>query len=172
MRFTTNAVFIIAMISILLLTFARITSAKNIDESKIAKASADIISISIAMFVFKTDTGQWPVMGVNCEPKATFLSGDGNPPDNLAGMGYDTGVSSSYNLHLAANGNGCYKDWEGPYIARINADPWGNMYVTNANGFSIKNRSVWIISAGPNGKIETPSHNARPVGDDIGLRIK
>lgn len=60
-------------------------------------------------------------------------------------------------------------------MARVTADPWGNTYLTNADGFSIINREVWIISAGPNGLMDTPVPNlagAQLVGDDIGLRIK
>jgi hypothetical protein len=61
------------------------------------------------------------------------------------------------------------------YIARVTADPGGNTYLTNANGFGIINREVWIISAGPNGVIDTLVPNlagAQLVGDDIGLRVK
>jgi len=79
--------------------------------------------------------------------------------------------------------------WAGPYLnaPEINADPWGNRYMVNirfldpspgaldARG-QVKN-SVWVLSAGPNGIIETPF--AQPVtlggltcGDDVSAIIQ
>ncbi|MEW6110168.1 MAG: type II secretion system protein GspG, partial [Nitrospirota bacterium] len=132
---------------------------KEIDESRITRAAADVRSISTAMLVFRKDTGQWPVMDDTCNANVTLLSGNGNLPSNLAAMGYDTSASAFYNDHLTADTNGCYSNWKGPYIAIVSADPWGNAYLTNADGFSISDREVWIISAGPNGLMDTPVPN-------------
>jgi general secretion pathway protein G len=145
---------------------------KEIDESRIAKANGDIRSVFASMLVFKKDTAQWPVMDGTCDPNVTLLTGDGNLPGGLAAMGYDTSVSSSYNDHLPRDANGCYSNWKGSYIARVTADPWGNSYVTNVDGFGIANRPVWILSVGENGQLETPSFSDVLFGDDIGLRIK
>lgn len=145
---------------------------KEIDESRVTRASADIRSISSGFIVFKKDTAQWPSMDGACGANVTLLVGDGNGLSNLAGMGFDAGVTSSYNDHLSVNATGCYSNWKGPYIARVAADPWGNTYVTNADGFAIDGRPVWIISAGPNGLLDTPSFNETILGDDIGLRMK
>lgn len=148
---------------------------KEIDEARITRAVADTKSISTAMMVFKKDTAQWPAMDASCAAAVTLLVGDGNQPTNLAAMGYDASSTSSYNDHLSIDTNGCYNNWKGPYMVRVTADPWGNTYLTNADGFSIINREVWIISAGPNGQIDTPVPNlagAQLVGDDIGLRLK
>jgi general secretion pathway protein G len=147
----------------------------QIDEARLSKAAGDVRSIYAAIVVFKKDTAQWPVMDANCDPNVTLLTGDGNQPTNLAVMGFDAGVTSSYNDHLVTDTNGCYNNWKGTYIAGVTADPWGNTYITNADGFSVAGREVWIMSAGPNGLIDTPVPNlfgAALVGDDIGLRIK
>lgn len=124
------------------------------------------------MVVFKKDTAQWPVMDAGCDPNVTLLTSPGNLPANLAALGYDTGVTSLYDDHLVTDTNGCYNNWKGPYIAGTAADPWGYSYLTNANAFSVVGSPVWIISAGPNGQIETPSFLGTLFGDDIGLRIK
>lgn len=148
---------------------------KEIDESRITRATADVRSLYTSLVVFKKDTGQWPAMDDGCQQNVTLLVSKGNEPTNLAAMGFDTSVTSAYNDHLAKDANGCYNNWKGPYIADVTADPWGNTYVTNADGFKIINREVWIISAGPNGVIDTPVPNlagAMLVGDDIGLRLK
>jgi general secretion pathway protein G len=145
---------------------------KEIDASRVAKAQADVRSISTAMVVMKKDTSQWPMMDNACAANVTLLFGDGTLPTNLAGLGFDSGVSSSYNDHLAADTNSCYTNWKGAYIARVTADPWGHAYITNATDFPIDGNPVWILSAGPNGQVETPSFSPTVLGDDIGMRIK
>ncbi|MBI5848186.1 MAG: type II secretion system protein GspG [Nitrospirae bacterium] len=148
---------------------------KEIDESKITRAKADVKSISSAMFVFRKDTGAWPVMDGSCAPNVTFLSGAGNLPSGLAALGYDAAVASSYDSHLSADVNGCYgANWKGSYMAVVTADPWGNTYLTNANSFAATGQPVWIISAGPNGVLETPANSIAIADgvDDIGVRIK
>ena len=63
-------------------------------------------------------------------------------------------------------------------------DPWGHQFVLNIavlrdaqpEAASSRNYAVFVISAGPNGVIETPfvqnSASARPYGDDILVRIQ
>jgi len=145
---------------------------KEIDESRITRAAADIRSISTAMMVFKKDTAQWPVMDANCGPNVTLLSGAGSLVSNLGAMGYDTAVNVSFNDHLSTDTNGCYQNWKGPYMAYVTPDPWGNAYVINASGFPIQGRQVWLISAGPNGQMDTASNSETIQGDDVGLRLK
>jgi prepilin-type N-terminal cleavage/methylation domain-containing protein len=145
---------------------------KEIDASRVAKAQADVRSVMTAMVVMKKDTAQWPNMDNACAANVTLLFGDGTLPPNLAGLGFDAGVSSSYNDHLGANTNGCYTNWKGAYIARVTPDPWGHAYITNAADFSIDGNPIWILSAGPNGQVDTPSNSQTIQGDDIGLRIK
>jgi general secretion pathway protein G len=146
---------------------------KEIDEARITRAVADTKSISTAMIVFKKDTAQWLVMDANCAPNVTFLSGAGNLPAGLGESGYDTSVASSYDSHFTADNNGCYGAmWKGPYMALVTADPWGNSYITNANSFATPGQPVWIISAGPNKRLETAANSTTLQGDDIGLRMK
>lgn len=170
--FTLIEVIVVAGIIAILASILVPMILKEIDESRTTKASADTRSILSALVVFNKDTGQWPMMDAGCNPNVTFLYSDGIPPSNLAAMGYDISVSSSYNDHLARDANGCYNNWKGPYMAKVTADPWGNCYVTNADSLSVAGSPVWIISAGPNGQIETPAFIDTLFGDDIGLRIK
>jgi general secretion pathway protein G len=150
---------------------------KEIDESRITRAAADVHSISSAMIVFRKDTAAWPSMDPACAPNVTVLQGDGDLPSNLAAMGFDISVQSAYDAHFSADTNGCYSpNWRGPYMAKVTKDPWGNSYITNANSFATPGQPVWIISAGPNRKLETASDSAAipecPDCDDIGIRIK
>ena len=145
---------------------------KEINESRVTRAAADIRSISTAVMVFNKDTAKWPVMNADCTESVTLLTGDGNLPANLAALGYDTGVTRSFNDHLPVDTSGCYTNWKGPYIARVSADAWGYSYVSNASSFAIQNSPVWIVSVGPNGQLETPSFSETLQGDDVGLRLK
>lgn len=70
--------------------------------------------------------------------------------------------------------------WRGPYLEQLGADPWGNRYLVNikhAPPGDDEPRVVWVLSAGPNGKIDTSPTVAGdgtpvPGGDDIAYRIK
>lgn len=56
----------------------------------------------------------------------------------------------------------------------IAQDPWGNCYVVNlAAILSTEPAVLWVLSAGPNGIIETPflGRSETPGGDDVGMRI-
>jgi general secretion pathway protein G len=146
---------------------------KEIDESRITRAVADTKSISTAMIVFKKDTAQWPAMDENCDLNVTLLSGAGNLPAGLPESGYDTSVASSYDSHFSTDVNGCYDpNWKGPYMAMVTADPWGDSYITNANNFAVAGQPIWIISAGPNKRLDTAANSTTLQGDDIGLRMK
>ena len=76
------------------------------------------------------------------------------------------------------------KAWKGPYVDRMaDTDPWGRSYLVNiANadpddeGAETQNW-VLVISAGPNGALETGAvvlgtADPRPGGDDIVARVK
>lgn len=69
--------------------------------------------------------------------------------------------------------------WKGPYIATTDKqDPWGHNYLAFVKG-AYSARSIsdgkknfgWILSAGPNGKMETPVTALTVVGDDVGVVI-
>jgi hypothetical protein len=71
--------------------------------------------------------------------------------------------------------------WKGPYLhTEPQPDPWGNRYVINIGASDPRGsgapRSVWVLSAGPNGIIETafdqPATRAALGGDDVGVRVR
>jgi general secretion pathway protein G len=146
---------------------------KEIDESKNTAAKADVRSISSALIILKKDTGQWPISGT-CSNTVTLLTGAGTVP-TLAGNWVDTQVDS-LDAYLSIDDNGCWPNkWKGPYMAVVNTDPWGNAYVINADAFvSVADPKppIWIISAGPDGVVDTAANGATLVNDDIGLRLR
>ncbi len=77
--------------------------------------------------------------------------------------------------------------WSGPYLPESpGPDPWGRRYVVNIGLIPSADSptedrgparfAVWVMSAGPNGVIETsyrqPIGNAALAGDDIGVRLQ
>jgi general secretion pathway protein G len=145
---------------------------KEIEESRITRATADVRSIYTSLVVFKKDTANWPMLSDDCTTLITLLEGNGNPPDNdITSIGYDTSISKSFNDYFQSN-NGCYLNWKGPYMADVTADPWGNKYYVNAKQFRFPTEPVWLISAGPNGILDTPASSQTIAGDDIGILIQ
>jgi hypothetical protein len=77
--------------------------------------------------------------------------------------------------------------WNGPYLtSSIGADAWNNRYAINVGLFDaslgtqtaagVTKDSVWVISAGPNGVLETayaqPLTTAQASGDDIAVKLQ
>lgn len=121
------------------------------------------------------------------------------PDDATAGDTWDlaTAVADNLTNHLIRNrpfnlAGGADNDyrmtgkraWKGPYLDRMpDVDPWGRSYVVNiANADPADEGAetqlwVLVISAGPNGQLETLATSIgtgepNPVGDDIVARVK
>jgi len=104
----------------------------------------------------------------------TLLQGAGTVPAMAGGVtGWSTATTASLDDYLMTDDNGCWGSrWKGPYIAGVSADPWGNAYIINADQFSVAGSPLWILSAGPNGVVDTQANSVTIVGDDVGLRLK
>lgn len=141
---------------------------KEVDESKISKAKADVKSIQTAIMMFYKDTQMWPNL-ISGGGNATLLRTEGNIPNDPDGN-FDISSSSRIREHLIENSIG-YPKWKGPYLTEANPDPWGNAYIINADSFGTSN-PIWILSAGPNGNVETKKDSQTLGGDDIGIRLQ
>jgi type II secretory pathway pseudopilin PulG len=53
----------------------------------------------------------------------------------------------------------------------VKADPWGNAYVVNL-GAMRSGGTVWLLTAGPDGIIQTPFSASAPAGDDRALALR
>ncbi len=66
------------------------------------------------------------------------------------------------------------KRWRGSYIAKLGADPYGNNYIINIGAVTgtgtgtLATERGWILSAGPNGNLNTAATDAALSSDDIG----
>lgn len=156
----------------------------QIDEAKNTRALADCKSISSSIMLFRKDTGKWPVyMPGDCTlTYLTLQTGAGNDPVNTTGDWQISLNAIAFGVILNLPGlnppvaQSCYNDKAKSYIVEDKTDPWGNKYIVNAANF-LGNNPVWVISAGPNGTLETSVNSQTlndivPGGDDIGVKIK
>ncbi|MBT4821129.1 MAG: hypothetical protein HN742_30010 [Lentisphaerae bacterium] len=178
------------------------TVMSHITQSRILRARQDVRTLSDAITRFYQDTGFVPkttdsVNGVKGTNGVDLLVSAGRAPalpDNSSEMRvWAQGKADFFGNHLVNNVPGYtlksredVLGWNGPYLATTpEADPWGNRYMVNVvhlnpspgvvdNG-EIK-RAVFVVSAGPDGVIETPFD--QPVtdvsieGDDIVHRMQ
>jgi type II secretory pathway pseudopilin PulG len=65
--------------------------------------------------------------------------------------------------HFTAGG------WRGAYLSALTTDPWGRRYAINVGGFAGGEAQTVVLSAGPNGLVETrlDNHGVQAGGDDI-----
>jgi prepilin-type N-terminal cleavage/methylation domain-containing protein len=154
----------------------------QIDEARISRANADCKTIMSSMMVFYKHTGKWPCTDPdNNAGPVTLMHSKGNIPadgPDVAGLGpvWDRTVPVHMTFFLRDNPNvggvTDYNNWKGPYMTAFDADPWGNAYIINTDGLvPDSGKMVYVLSAGPNGVIETPANANSLVGDDIGHRI-
>jgi prepilin-type N-terminal cleavage/methylation domain-containing protein len=172
-----------------------------INDSRVARARTDTQTIGAAIIQFYRDNGffpQWTMSnaggpGTNAS-RVDLLVSPGNVPTVSAPNLWTTGSASQMADQLVSNAPGYTQrtatstfGWNGPYVSNaINSDPWNNRYMVNiglidttqgtqTSGGAPKS-AVWVISAGPNGGIDTPHSQAMTVAviglDDIGIRLQ
>jgi prepilin-type N-terminal cleavage/methylation domain-containing protein len=176
--------------------------ANSINEARVARARNDCQTIASGMYQFDRDTGFVPLWklsqnGAQGTPanRVQVLVSQGNVPFEDVPSLWTTGVAGSLADQLVTNAPGytlrsatAQFGWNGPYFSsQLMADPWGNRYAVNvalvdlspgaATASGQAKMAVWVLSAGPNGIIETPFAQSilsavRPAGDDIGTRIQ
>jgi prepilin-type N-terminal cleavage/methylation domain-containing protein len=178
---------------------------KHLNDSKRARAQNDCIVIGSAIASFYKDAGRMPNMtntGATGGTAMTLVSA-GNAPTGpggwIAAVGTGTNATDLLSNHLSANtpqsqtgfrypttatAPGTELQWRGPYQDSFPPDPWGNRYAVNignwVNTGTTTSNAVWVLSAGPDGVIQTAFNPALPAtgqtlttaGDDIAYRIR
>jgi prepilin-type N-terminal cleavage/methylation domain-containing protein len=175
---------ILAVISILVAIMTP-TVLKYIQEAQLNRAEEDVKIINAALNDLIKDTGQYP----GSKASQNFICGDGTiATAGATGWAASSAVCSSLTNHLVINdpdddgtageANDDYRtsgkfSYKGPYAQSLNQDPWGNAYEVNASTLVGGNTSpTWIISAGPDGTLDTATTATTLSNDDIGVRIK
>lgn len=173
--------------------------------SEILQARYEAEQLHAAFMRFYHDTGHMPSIRSDAPQNArnavrtggiVTLITDGTIPDadhDPQCTGWTRANSDWINAHLIENKPGYPSrdtagyGWNGPYLDQpIGPDPWGQCYIVNIAYFddskqskdkdgNIK-RAVFILSSGPDGRIDTPwtqpITTAQARGDDVTLRLQ
>ena len=190
---------LVAAIGILVGLFAS-SAGGLLTEARVLRTRDEVEEIGTAIASFYADNGFFPRTEdvINGRP-GTEIVGVLISDAPLAGS-TEAGswwVESRLDLmaaHLSTNVRGytsrspvSRRGWHGPYLAEsIREDAWGHAYLVNV--FYLDPRpvvqeidgtplgAVFVLSAGPNGVIETPYYQPRTdaalYGDDIGMRLQ
>jgi prepilin-type N-terminal cleavage/methylation domain-containing protein len=173
-----------------------------ITDSRVARSRSDTQTVASAIVQFYRDNGffpQWHTAGATGGQGlpanlVDLLVGPGATPSVAAANTWTTGTTDDLADQLVGNAPGytvstaaAQFGWNGPYLtSAIGADPRNNRYMINVglidttvgtqtSGGATKS-AVWMITAGPNGQIETayaqPITTAATSGDDIAFRIQ
>jgi len=143
-----------------------------LDQARVARAQADTRTIADSIKLYQRDTGRWPVYGTSADYTANTIGGGKaliggstgtNPPDGVATWSVSTVVAAS-SLELYVNGNLTSMNssntfpkaaFRGPYLGSVDSDPWGNRYILTASDLAGSTNHAYVISAGPNGVLDT-----------------
>jgi prepilin-type N-terminal cleavage/methylation domain-containing protein len=169
---------------------------KHLDDSKKARAQNDCLVIGSAIGSFYKDVSRMPTMNATGTAGVTLLVSTGNIPTMAAGIAtWNTATTVAtcdlLSNHLSANTpksqavnkyptTGSSAVWSGPYQPSFPEDPWGNRYAVNIGNMTTPSSPAWVLSAGPDGIIQTSFSPAAPAagttintsGDDIAYRIQ
>jgi general secretion pathway protein G len=148
----------------------------QIDESRVARARGDVKTIQSSIMMFRKDNSCFPNRTVGADPTTNTIAvlfSDGNPISNLATTNWN-GTNDLLVNHLKTNANGYPAAlWKGAYLPEAGADPWGNTYLVGSKNFDDPaGKPVWILSAGPDGILQTGINDDALSNDDIGIRVK
>jgi len=172
-----------------------------INDSRVARAKTDTQTVASAITQFYKDDGffpQWSTANAGgpglVANKVDLLVSPGNVPMVASANTWTTGTTDTIANQLISN-TPAYTmktstsafGWNGPYLSSgIGADSWNNRYTVNVGLIDVTQgtqtsagatkSAVWVISAGPNGQMETTYTQtitaATSGGDDIGVRIQ
>ncbi len=132
------------------------------------EAAATMVGkIAAAIDQYRADTSHAPT-GSNGAAMFHWLYSAGKTP---SGNPFSSGSGTELREFLAENGHKT-NGWRGPYLQSIGEDPWGSRYVVNANGFFSSRESAWVLSAGPNQRIDTGTTDRVAKEDDIAVLIR
>jgi len=143
-----------------------------LDQARVARAQADAKTIADAIKLYQRDTGRWPVYASASDFSSNTIAGaktliggnsGSNPADGAVTWGVGAAIASS-SLETYLNGNFTNLSttiafpkaaFRGPYIASLDSDPWGNKYLLTASNLAGTANHAYVISAGPNGLLDT-----------------
>ncbi|MBI3327361.1 MAG: type II secretion system protein GspG [Nitrospinae bacterium] len=196
-------VVVLAVIALLAATLTPLVT-RYIQDARIQRAQNEVQVIGAAIQKFEQDLGRFPFFSNGAgtlreaDQDVVVLQGPGDMPtedtasnwtsSTVTGCKATTCVRGELAEQLIKNtpaypttrSEGKPFVWKGPFLDKLQTDPWGNKYLINIqNVRSDKSFAAIILSAGANGKVETAFEptggltiNLTPGGDDIVYRIR
>lgn len=177
-----------------------------VTRARLQRALGDCQTLAAAVAQFYDDNGFLPNrsaptperagLGLAPTPIRVLVTAGSRPDEPADATHWLSGATDGVERHLAINGPGyptpgptAVGGWRGPYLhADVGPDPWGRQYLINIGADGDRMRTVtgdrtvaswgavWVLSAGPNGIIETEfnqrSTTAKLGGDDVGVRVR
>lgn len=146
---------------------------QSMDDAGSERAAKQANEIAQALRGYVDDTGFQPT-GYQGFGAYRWLRGPGALPETQAGLPGDGGRLSWFLEQDRMTGG---QGWRGPYVRDLSEDPWGRSYLVWLGGPMGSARQegasgqVWILSAGPNGKLDTPLDGTMSAGDDVAILL-
>ena len=167
-----------------------------IEDAQRTRAKSETKMLGAAVMNFYKDVGVYPARNTSGQDNRLRVLGTGpsvpasNPFTNGSSWSswfLNASFGDTFDNHLLRNtpqgsSGAAYSTtgearWRGPYLAdTAPLDPWGRPYMVMVMSFwsshATNFKKAIILSAGPNGQIETPancSDTAEISGDDVGL---
>ena len=151
----------------------------HIRKAREARAKQDIAVIAEALQTFRGDVRNFPDRRNGNPGVYGYLTSGGALPRGRGGW---QGPRGDFATHLLENNppgsdypiTGTAR-WVGPYLSQDLVDPWGQAYIVSVAGLRGETGlRGWILSAGPNGTLETDdaANAIAPSSDDIGWRLR
>ena len=185
---------VLAIIAVLAAVLTPMVSG-YLDQARVARAQADVRTIADSIKLYNRDTGRWPIYDSSADysgdsvpgtnSKLEFGTSTGNSPTAGASWALGTTLNTtSLELYINNDRSGVgtaafpRAGFRGPYVGTVDSDPWGNKYLLNAANLKRNSTNhAYIISAGPNGTLETnrdvaTTANVSASGDDVIALIK
>lgn len=164
---------ILAVIAILAAVLTPMIT-KYIGESRVRKAEADTKAIEAAVTAFYKDTAKWPGQVEGYEVLVGGAKQYASTDEKSMGKIDEKAQLARYLGDMSTNDKKNYPNWDGPYLSNIKLDGWSKRYVFRVKPLydSSDKYYAWVISAGPDGKLETKKSDTEIRGDDIGTRMK
>jgi len=196
--FTLVEVIVVLSVVLLLTGIAVPMLSSYMEDGRRARAEAECKVVGAAVMSFYKDLGAYPARnsGGTNNYLYSLLTGPTTPTTNpwTAGHNFATwGMGAArgdlLDNHLLRNQpqgsvSAAYATtgsmrWRGPYVnGTTPLDPWGRPYVVNVisghNANATNYKRLWVISAGPNGRFDTPAIATAITeigGDDIGVML-
>jgi hypothetical protein len=133
-----------------------------VDEESRALARADVNAIGVALRAAMADSAAVAADAAS----RTWLYGPGVLP---GGNAFARGTGFPISGFVATNPLRS-PGWRGPYLDHVPIDPWGRAYVARIEA-SRPGRAGVVVSAGPDGVLDTTPDGDAIAGDDVGILL-